>query len=130
MRVHVDDRRYFVGNLFADTLIYGDLNCVCLQPEVTIAWHRHQRQTDYLFCAKGTVKVGLTEGPGKSVRWEVLSDRQPRELVIPPNTWHGYRNIGPGLAIIVGFNTQPYDPTDEERMAPAVMGHSWATVEK
>ena len=27
-----------------------------------VAWHEHDRQTDYWYCCKGTFKVGLADG--------------------------------------------------------------------
>ena len=46
-----------------------------------VAWHKHNIQTDYWVCVKGSFKVGLaTETDG--AQFEYLSDRNPRVLKI------------------------------------------------
>ena len=126
MRIHGDDRRLFFGDLFSTES--GDVNIVVLLPGATCAWHRHKEQDDRLFCVQGTVKVGITTGPTDTVTWEVLSDRDPRIVTIERGLWHGYMNIGPDRAILVGYNNRKYDGTDEERMTVFAMGHEWQPV--
>ena len=126
MNVHVDDRRLFYGNVFPDAGLAGDLNIVVLQPGALIAWHRHQHQTDHLFCVKGSVKVGLKrwhdgEGmvqPGEQAWFVALHERSPETVTIPPDTWHGYMNLSEGESILLSYNTQHYNPEDEERRMP------------
>ena len=136
MNVHVDDRRLFYGNIFPDAGLAGDLNVVVLQPGALIAWHRHQHQTDYLFCVKGSVKVGTetivevgVDGSPRTVRddgphtlhlqkWRVLHERNPEIVEIPPNAYHGYMNLSEGESILLSYNTQHFNPEDEERRMP------------
>ena len=124
MRAHVDDRRLFYGNIFPDAGLAGDLNIVVLQPGALIAWHRHQHQTDYLFCVKGSVKVGQTGLPdafsyeAEAQKWTTLHERDPQTVTIPPNTWHGYMNLSEGESILLSYNTQHFNPEDEERRMP------------
>lgn len=124
MRVHSDDRRTFYGNIFP--LMGGDVNVAVLMPGAICAWHRHQKQDDEIFCVVGSVKVGVAKGPPPAlVTWTVLTDRVPDTLTICRNHWHGYQNIGPERAILVGYNNRKYDGTDEERMTVLDMGHAW-----
>ena len=122
MRISSDDRRVGFFNLF--DLPSGDLNIIRLHPGALCAWHRHQKQTDLLFCAIGTVKVGMIDREGQST-WHVLSEHFPEEYEIPPNTWHGYQNIGTDDAILVLVATNKYDGSDEERRSLDAMGISW-----
>ena len=117
MNVHVDDRRLFYGNIFPDAGLAGDLNIVVLQPGALIAWHRHQHQTDHLFCVKGSVKVGVLIKEGEPY-FEVLHERYRKELVILRDTWHGYMNLSDGESILLSYNTAHYNPEDEERRMP------------
>ena len=118
MNVHVDDRRLFYGNIFPDAGLAGDLNVVVLQPGALIAWHRHQHQTDYLFCVKGSVKVGVSTDSGSHAEFEVLHERQANPFVIPSGFWHGYMNLSDGESILLSYNTQHFNPEDEERRMP------------
>ena len=124
MNVHVDDRRLFYGDIFPDAGLAGDLNVVVLQPGALIAWHRHQHQTDHLFCVKGSVKVGLApsypDGEMSLVQrgYVVLHERSPETVTIPPNCWHGYMNLSDGESILLSYNTQHFNPEDEERRMP------------
>ena len=58
-----------------------------------MAWHKHNIQTDYWICIKGSIKVGLaTEDDG--CEFEYLSDKNPRVLEIKPGIYHGSANAG------------------------------------
>ena len=70
-----------------------------------VAWHKHNIQTDYWVCIKGSFKVGLaTEEDGAD--FEYLSERNPRVLKIPPGIYHGYQAIEPDLYFNVLFNRE------------------------
>jgi dTDP-4-dehydrorhamnose 3,5-epimerase-like enzyme len=93
-----------------------------------VAWHRHQIQTDYWVCLKGSFKVGLADKSGK-VKFEYLSDKNPRVIKISPGTWHGYKALEPGSILLYGL-TEKYDPNDEIRVKPGAFGESWDIEEK
>ena len=135
MRISSDDRRIGFFDLF--DLPLGDLNIIRLHPGAICAWHRHQRQEDWLFCVQGTIRVGRTEctpgemavtlkdNPEQFVQWDTLDEHNPRTLCVPIGTWHGYQNIGAGDAVIVLYATNKYDGSDEERRSLQAMGISW-----
>lgn len=112
MREHIDARRRFVADLFPTE---GDVNVVTLQPGVRIGWHRHQRQDDYLYCAKGRVEVRVVT-PEEELQVYELSEIRPTVVKIPRNSWHGYVNLGIERAILVCYISQKYCPDDEERV--------------
>ena len=62
-----------------------------------VAWHRHKKQIDYWFCVKGSFKVGLAvpDGDSYTIKWEYLSDKNPRVIEIPPGVYHGYKALQP-----------------------------------
>ena len=97
-----------------------------------VAWHKHDKQTDYWFCVKGSIKVGLaipTENGQYEVKWEYLSDKNPRVLKIPPKIYHGYKALQ-DESIMLYYLTHKYDSSDEEKQLPGYFGEEWLTKSK
>ena len=123
MRVHGDDRRLGYWAVFPTD--HGDVNILHLYDGALSAWHRHQRQTDWFFCAKGCVKIGWIKDDQGG--WIVLDERNPGPVEITPNTWHGYQAFA-GNATLVMWASEHYDPTDEEKKSVDEMGVAWQRV--
>lgn len=119
MHTHQDDRRRFTANLFPTD---GDVNVVEPVKGKVIAWHRHQLQTDYLFCARGVVKVGVIAPTGRHKAHYLHAGSGV--LTIPPNHWHGYEALTDDV-LMVCYISQKYNPDDEERMDHRSSGHPW-----
>ena len=93
-----------------------------------VAWHKHNLQSDYWVCLKGSFKVGLaTEEDG--CRFEYLSDKNPRVLEITPGIYHGYKALEPG-SILLYYVTRKYDIEDEIRRPIGHFGEQWETENK
>jgi dTDP-4-dehydrorhamnose 3,5-epimerase len=78
------------------------------------AWGLHQSSTDRLFVASGLVKIvvfdGRRDSPTKGkVNEFTVSDKNPGLLIVPPNLYHGWKNIGTTEAIIINMPTEMYD---------------------
>jgi dTDP-4-dehydrorhamnose 3,5-epimerase len=78
------------------------------------AWGLHQRSTDRLFVVSGLVKIvvfdGRHESPTKgSVNEFTVSEKNPGLLIVPPNLYHGWKNLGTTEAIIINMPTAMYD---------------------
>jgi dTDP-4-dehydrorhamnose 3,5-epimerase len=78
------------------------------------AWGLHKRSTDRLFVAAGLVKIACFDGRRDSptfgrVNEFALSDRNPGLLVIPPDLYHGWKNIGVAESIVVNMPSRLYD---------------------
>lgn len=136
MNFHEDDRAQRLLNVFEG--INGQINVSYVNStEHVVAWHKHKIQTDEWICLKGSFKVGIgtpigIDGKGRemvSVRWEYLSDKNPRVLRIPPNVYHGYRALEPG-SILMYYLTEKYDPNDEFRAPVGAFGEKWNTENK
>lgn len=111
MRVHSDARRRFVGDIF-DTPD-GDINITQLHPGVVVAWHRHQKQDDRIYCAFGRLHVQAISPTGQRHQWW-LDSPHSHAVTIPSNWWHGYATTDG--AVIVSFNGPgKWDGSDEER---------------
>lgn len=78
------------------------------------AWGLHRRNVDRLFVAAGLLKIvcyDAREGSptfGRINEFSV-SDRNPGLLRIPPNIYHGWKNIGVTEAIVINLPTTFYD---------------------
>ncbi len=77
------------------------------------AWGLHRFSTDRLFVAKGLVKIAVYDGrtDSRTFGWVnefTLSDRNPGLVVVPPNLYHGWKNIGTDKAIVINMPTSTY----------------------
>lgn len=80
----------------------------------TRAWGLHQRSTDRLFVVRGLVSIVVFDGRLESPTFGAVnefrvSERNPGLLVIPPNLYHGWKNIGIDEAFIINMPSSQYD---------------------
>jgi dTDP-4-dehydrorhamnose 3,5-epimerase len=78
------------------------------------AWGLHPLGTDRLFVVSGLVKFVLFDGRKDSptvggLNELVVSEKNPGLLIVPPNLYHGWRNIGTSEAIIINMPDRMYD---------------------
>ncbi len=78
------------------------------------AWGLHQKSTDRLFVVSGLVTIVVFDGRRDSptsgrVNEFTLSEKNPGLLIIPPNLYHGWKNIGTSEAIIINMPTRMYN---------------------
>ena len=127
IQYHEDDRAQRLLDVFPE--VKGQINVSYVNSvNHVVAWHKHNIQTDYWCCVKGSFKVGLAEENG-DVRWEYLSDKNIRVLKIPPGIYHGYQAIEDG-SILIYYLTEKYNPEDEIRAKIGDFQESWDTQNK
>jgi dTDP-4-dehydrorhamnose 3,5-epimerase len=78
------------------------------------AWGLHPRGTDRLFVVSGLVKLVIFDGRKDSptvgqLNEFVVSEKNPGLLIVPPNLYHGWKNIGTSEAIIINMPDRMYD---------------------
>jgi len=78
------------------------------------AWGLHRQTTDRLFVASGLVRVVCYDGRSDSptcgrINEFSLGDRNPGLLAVPPNVYHGWKNIGVTESIVINMPTSVYD---------------------
>jgi dTDP-4-dehydrorhamnose 3,5-epimerase len=78
------------------------------------AWGLHRRSTDRLFVVKGLISIvafdGRADSPTRGAVNEIrLSERNPGLLVIPPDIYHGWKNLGTDEAFIINMPSCQYD---------------------
>ncbi len=131
MHYNEDDRAQRLLDVFPE--INGQINVSYVRStEHVVAWHRHEMQTDFWICLKGSFKVGLAEpllDGGFRVKWEYLSDKNPRVLRIPPLVYHGYKALEPNSTLLY-YLTEKYNPNDEFRAEVGKFGEDWNTENK
>ena len=107
-------------------------------PDRVRAWGLHQASIDRLFVVSGLVKIVVFDGRLDSSTYGrlnefVVSERNPGLLIIPPNLYHGWKNIGVTEAIIINMPTEMYNyeepdaldmPGDSEA-ARRLIPHTW-----
>jgi dTDP-4-dehydrorhamnose 3,5-epimerase len=77
-------------------------------------WGLHQESTDRLFVVSGLVKIVVFDGRRNSPSFEkinefTVSERNPGLLLIPPNLYHCWKNIGTTEAIIINMPDHMYN---------------------
>ena len=83
-------------------------------PDRIRAWGLHQVSIDRLFVVSGLVKMvvfdGRLDSPTHGHLTElVVSERNPGLLVIAPDLYHGWKNIGVTEATIINMPTEMYN---------------------
>lgn len=126
IQFHEDDRAQRCLNVFPS--VNGQVNISYVNStKHVVAWHKHDIQTDYWFCVKGSFKVGLAKDG--NVEWEYLSDKTQKVLEIPPGVYHGYKAIEPN-SILVYYLSHKYNANDEIRAKVGDFGECWETENK
>ena len=102
-----------------------------IAPGVTTAWHCHQIQTDTWAVLDGRLLVGLaTSLRTPDTQRQVWLYGPQQVLRIPPSTWHGYHNPGPGFATLLNITDSTYNPDDELREDPHIIPDFWTVEDK
>lgn len=98
-------------------------------PGAIKAFHRHEKQTDWVVCVSGNVKlitfpkivVDVAAGNAllpfpEEVKFTYLGEKNPVMVKIPPGNYHGYTTLGNQPATIIYITDQTYDINDELRL--------------
>jgi len=104
-------------------------------PGMVKGWHLHSIQEDHLVCVTGMIKLVLydyrEESPTYGVINEIfMGDRRQRAVFIPPGIFHGTKNVGTDISVVIGMPSVYYDPdnVDERRLDPIdndVIPYNW-----
>ncbi len=123
-----DDRGYFLEVArIGEDIAQGfegstQISATLSYPGAIKALHFHCRQTDLWVPVRGMFQVVLYDlrvgSPsfGKTNTLYIGALR-PWKVLIPPGVAHGYRVLGPELAMLVYVTNRFYDPVDEGRIA-------------
>lgn len=86
-------------------------------PGMVKGWHLHSKQEDHLVCVTGMIKLVLYDYRKESPTYQVLNEifigeKYPCTVHIPPGIFHGTKNIGQKIAVVIGMPSLFYDPDD------------------
>jgi len=123
-----DERGFLMEILRSDDPLFqqfGQAYITAAYPGVVKAWHYHHRQTDHLCVVKGMAKVVLYDQRDDSpTRGEVneffAGELRPALIVVPPLVYHGFKNVGGEICLLLNLPTELYDyaEPDEYRIDP------------
>ena len=150
-KFHEDDRAQRLQDVYKKGMPDSQINISHINStEHCVGWHSHKKQTEYWFVVKGALKVGLArrksweEDAGgfeysptelkeqSEVKFEYLSDKNPKVLEIPPGIAHGYKALVPGT-ILMYYITEKYETVsqfDDDRFPIGYFGEDWNTPSK
>lgn len=89
----------------------GQVNFSIMYPGAIKAFHRHQKQEDWVLCVFGDIWIQLVDKDNKKT--EVCLE-QGDSYRIPVNTWHGFKAMNREAGMVY-LCTEKFDPKDEER---------------
>lgn len=135
--VHQDKRGFFCelirkSDKFFKNCQFAQLSHSKVNKGVFKAWHLHKKQTDWMYCAVGDVKLILydrrkdSKSYGQLMKVE-MGEKFGRQVVkIPPGVAHGYKVIN-GPAQMIYLMDWEYDPEDELRIPhdDPEIGYDW-----
>ena len=127
MYYHEDDRAQRLFDVF--DVLDGQINVSYVnRVGHVVAWHKHNIQSDYWTCIKGSFKVGMaTEEDGCDFVY--LSDKNPQVIEMKPGIYHGYTALEPN-SILMYYLTEKYNPDDEFRVPVGHFGEEWEVPKK
>jgi dTDP-4-dehydrorhamnose 3,5-epimerase len=128
LRVIADERGWLIEALRSDWKLFekfAQVYVTAAYPQVVKAWHMHKKQTDNIVCVKGMVKLVLFDGRKRSntkgeLNEFVIGEKNPLLVKIPPEVWHGFKNIDEETALVMNVPTNLYNykKPDEHRLPP------------
>jgi dTDP-4-dehydrorhamnose 3,5-epimerase len=133
-----DERGFLMEILRRDDPLFqqfGQAYLTAAYPGVVKAWHYHRRQTDYFCALSGMAKVVLYDAREDSpthgqINEFFLGEQRRQLLVIPPLVYHGFKNIGTELCLLLNLPTELYNYAgpDELRVPPhsGAVPYDWA----
>ncbi|MGB9561840.1 MAG: dTDP-4-dehydrorhamnose 3,5-epimerase family protein [bacterium] len=113
---------------------FGQVYITTTYPGVVKAWHLHKKQTDYIVCIQGMIKLVIYDDrENSSTKGKIeelfIGENNLLLVVIPPGLWHGWKAIGTKEAIVINIPTEPYnrDNPDEFRLPPTseLIPYNW-----
>lgn len=118
LNVFLNDRGYLFEVLRVTDEIFkgGEVKQITIGtvfPGVVKAWHKHNKQTDWICVVKGNAMLGLAKGKEKKKIF--LGEKTPLVVRVDAGIWHGIKSLGNEEAVVLYITNQVYDPSDELR---------------
>ncbi len=113
---------------------FGQVYMTTAYPGIIKAWHYHKLQSDNFTCVFGKILLALYDARPYSPTFRqiddfIISPDMPKLIYIPPEVYHGFKNIGTSEAIVINIVTVPYNykNPDEYRLDPSdnAINYNW-----
>lgn len=83
------------------------------EPGQLSAWHAHAVTTDRLFVTSGRMRIVLYDARPESPTFGLLNEitlgsLRPGLVIVPPQVWHGVKNVGSSLASLLNLVDEAY----------------------
>jgi dTDP-4-dehydrorhamnose 3,5-epimerase len=119
-----DERGFLMEVLRRDDPLFkqfGQAYVTAAYPGVVKAWHYHRLQTDHFCVLSGMAKVVLYDARKESpthgeINEFCIGEQLRRLIVIPPFVYHGYKNIGDGLCLLLNLPTETYNYAEPDEL--------------
>lgn len=137
LRMIPDERGWLLEILRADEpelfARFGQVYVSATYPGVVKAWHYHKEQVDNFACVAGMVKLVLVDTRSDSSTNGAINEffigaQNPTLVQVPKLVYHGWKCIGPDMALVINVPTEPYHyaTPDEYRLAPhGTLPYDW-----
>ncbi len=81
-------------------------------------WHLHEIHTDQFTVTRGKMQIVCADLREDSPTYGEVNSfitgvQRPSLILIPPGVMHGWKTLSQPEAIVVNFQSHPYDPADE-----------------
>lgn len=122
-------------NYFDDFKV-KQINYSVMQPNTVKAFHFHEKQDDVWFVPPSSrLLVGLKDlRSGSPTRYLVMrfvmGGHKNQLLRIPKGVMHGCANLYPKPSTLIYFVDKHFDPKDEFRLDPNLLGRSFWSIKK
>lgn len=118
----VNDAQVFTPkHVYQSATDYGVVKC----------WHLHEKHTDQFTVTRGKLQVSLVDLRENSptflhVNRVFLGTSRPKFVKIPPGIMHGWKALSFPEVIVVNFQTEVFELSDEFRFEwNSVLEHIW-----
>lgn len=120
-RFHEDYRRW--GSFDTIPGLPGEILITHVNKDIIMGMHLHKKQADCLAVIKGKIMVRLIDDKTKEEEKFVLSEHTHKTLIIPKDTWHGYRALED--SILIYYIDHKYDPTGADEFRKKTKKEDW-----
>lgn len=107
-----------------DGFEWGQVYISAVYKDIVKAWHLHTKQTDFVCCIKGMIKLALYDSrdgsPTKGcVNIFYIGEQNPMLIRIPKGVYHGWKGLT-DISLVLNIPDKMYDYVnpDEQRLSP------------
>lgn len=105
-----DDRGFLFEVIRASGQRLAQVSVSGLRSGVVKGFHLHREQTDHICCVEGSIRLVVYDPVQPKNSLSIYLSRESLKLVtIIPGLWHGYKNIGTEMALMLNIPDKEYD---------------------